>query len=136
MPIILFDKKLYFGTFIKDGAKIKPIENTKIKKAKFENIATLATVFYFAGCEKIKVKGLELDGRIQEQIVGGEYGDKGLQLPHIGIYLANNTGVELNNLVIKIFGQDGIYVKSNNTNLINVNCLYNGRQGLSWTDGD
>ncbi len=135
-PKIKYASNLYYGSFYIDkSGEITPYCNQKTP-AKFTHIASLGTIFYFEKCKNIILSNLNLDGNIENQIIGGIYGDYGIQLPHIGIYLSKNTDVSLNNMTITSFGEDGIYIKSNNTKLNKVQCLYNGRQGVSWVDGD
>jgi len=79
-----------------------------------------------------------MNGNAEKTIKGGRFGDKGIQAPYSGISIKDSKNIIIRDCSIQNFGLDGIYIFSsiNNTvrndlKIINTDCEYNGRQGLS-----
>jgi parallel beta helix pectate lyase-like protein len=93
----------------------------------------------------LEVSGFELDGRINQAIVGGPWGDTGWQINHCGLWIYNNTGAHLiKDVYSHHHGQDGMVlfteIRSENSPAVpmrveNFRGEYNGRQGISLTGG-
>ena len=59
----------------------------------------------------IRIDDLELDGNIAGQVIGGQWGDTGIQLPMDGIYLGENMGgITLNRINAHHHGCDGMQI--------------------------
>ncbi|MFM2385846.1 MAG: hypothetical protein RL660_603 [Bacteroidota bacterium] len=104
------------------------------------NASEVGLLFYFNYCKSIKISNLELDGNVDEQAIGGEYGDRGIQLYYNGITASFTSGLQLTNLNVHHFGLDGLYINSDSatdlaTKITNCKFEYNGRQALSWLGG-
>jgi hypothetical protein len=116
----------------------------------FTNPAELATPYKAAiwlqeNRGGVEIRDFELDGRIQDAVIGGPWGDTGWQINHCGIWLYNNRGSHLvRNVHTHHHGQDGLLlfaeIKSEASPAVpmrveNVRSEYNGRQGISITGG-
>jgi hypothetical protein len=89
----------------------------------------------------VAIRDIELDGNLDRLQVGGKYGDKGWQIPAVGLFLVDNHAPEIVENVYAhhhaqdgaiIIGDDARSVRSRFTHFIG---RYNGRQGLSITGG-
>jgi hypothetical protein len=139
---IKYNANLKFGSF--DIKTKLPLSRQK-NFLKTENAAWPGNCILIHNSNHITIENLNLDGNIQNMEIGGSYGDSGIQLWHRGIYLINSTQVTLTKLYIHHFGLDGIEISNGailpkqpkqEILLKNIKCLYNGRQGLSWTGGE
>jgi hypothetical protein len=89
----------------------------------------------------IEVRDVELDGNLHRLRIGGQFGDRGWQIPASGILFEGNTGAEtIDNVLSHHHAQDGAMIigASARTGRGRVSRLvsrYNGRQGLSLTAG-
>ncbi|MBK7762522.1 MAG: right-handed parallel beta-helix repeat-containing protein [Bacteroidetes bacterium] len=135
---IKYVNNLKFGTFNpENGAKLVP---EKLPFYDMSKTAQLGCLFMFQNCNNIQVSGFEADGNNLRTIIGGSYGDKGIQLWHYGIHLTNCKQVLISNMNVHHFCLDGILVKNPwnmncNVKIMNSIFDYNGRQGLSWVGG-
>jgi polygalacturonase len=140
--VIKYIDGLYFGSF--DTSTRKKLTHTTY----FTNYANLATVghcFYLSACDNIKIQNLELDGNNTKLVLGGIFGDVGIQAPHYGVFIDNSKDVTLINLNVHHFALDGISIANktpdgHNTpnqkiSIISCSFRFNGRQGLSWIGG-
>jgi hypothetical protein len=133
---------LYYGTF--DPATHLPYEGATA----FFTAAGWAlhggTTINLQGCDNVEVRRLRLNGNSPHLVVGGHWGDTGIQLPFDGIFISDSRRIRLRQLAVHHFGRDGIQVlnrlaKSLNDPaqedilLENSRFDYNGRQGLSIT---
>lgn len=93
----------------------------------------------------IKISGLTLDGNAYpgKMVLGGKDNDVDIQLPNYGIRVLDVANLSLNNLTVKRFGLDGLYILNGDTvyktNKFNINnCVfeYNGRQAMSICGAD
>jgi hypothetical protein len=102
------------------------------------------TCFVLQNCENVGVANLRLNGSSAQAIVGGHWGDVGIQLGYDGIFVSNSRRIRLQGLAVHHFGRDGIQVLNHlaksvddpaqeNIVLENSRFDYNGRQGLSIT---
>jgi hypothetical protein len=95
----------------------------------------------------VAISNGELDGNINSQTIGGQWGDTGYQIGYSGFTLDSNTSpVIIENIYCHHFGQDGgmswnaitdAETESKHYPVILRNCrsLYNGRQGWSNVGG-
>lgn len=93
----------------------------------------------------ITIDNLELDGRSSTLILGGRYGDTGIQLTATGIRLLRNTNVRITDVHSHHHGLDGVTIGYGGLTtadpprphtVTRLRSEYNGRQGLSWTGGN
>jgi hypothetical protein len=110
-----------------------------------DSTAAIGQVIQILSCRSVTITDLELDGNINNQIIGGEWGDTGRQLGARGILDQENDNVFVQNVYSHHHGLDGFETKRTvdaNTATVYphtyVNCrgYYNGRQGISWTGGN
>lgn len=113
----------------------------------YSKIASVGDMFHFSKCGWITIDNLELDGNVQNAVIGGGAVD-GIQQAYTGIFLASCNNVSLTNLDIHHFGWDGVYITNPSTCALNPHpnpyftCLfnycnvnYNCRNNVSWTGG-
>jgi hypothetical protein len=97
--------------------------------------------------KKVTVRNLEINGNLQNYIVGGQYGDTGYQVFAHGIVAYNNQDLTLDTIYTHHNGTDGVMLGYNLPGfgvndpphphfLSSVTSEYNGRQGLSWVGGN
>lgn len=107
--------------------------------------ADLNSIIEIYACASVTITDLELDGNINNQIIGGQWGDTGRQLAAYGINDLENDNVRVENVYSHHHGLDGFQTKRTVTTSTTVvyphtyiNCrgTYNGRQGISWTGGN
>ncbi|MBJ6145298.1 right-handed parallel beta-helix repeat-containing protein [Hymenobacter sp. BT559] len=95
-------------------------------------------------CDNVQVANLTLNGNSEHLLVGGHWGDTGIQLDCDGVFIRDSRHVRLNKLAVHHFGRDGIQVfnrlakklddpAQEDILLENSRFDYNGRQGLSIT---
>lgn len=98
-----------------------------------------------AGNSSIVVRNLILDGNVQQQKIGGYWGDTGIQLPGDGIFSKDNGEIIVENVTSKHFLRDGIVVGNTVPNektpvkrVFLINSVFDGnvRQGMSWVGGN
>lgn len=141
--VIKYADSLRFGAF--DAETGLPLNHPKGYYVNPKNAAHIGLCFRITACSNVTVSNLELDGNNIHIVVGGSYGDVGIQLWHYGVFVQNCTGITLQQLNIHNFGEDGIYVSnkphpadkvSDNIKVIGCTCSYNCRQGMSWGAGN
>jgi hypothetical protein len=133
---------LRFGTF--DARTGRPTRHP----VPFINPAERATPYQFmirvedcAG--SVTISDIELDGNLPRLILGGPYGDTGIQIAGSGIFLRNNRGSEvLRNVHSHHHPQDGVMIDDiigprggRIRKAEDVRCDYNARQGCSLVGG-
>jgi hypothetical protein len=141
-----------------NGAKIKSDSNLKLGSfdpvtgavytptLPFTNInyrADAYTMLDIKANSSVILRDLDLDGNIEGIILGGEWGDYGYQCKATGLKLTSNKNVITSNVKSHHHGLDGIAIGGTMLEtdekrphlLINVECEYNARQGLSWVGG-
>lgn len=137
---IRYVSSLKYGSFLPHGVEKKGAIN---RNRKFT--ASIGNCIDIQGSSRVTVDGLNLQGNAENFDKGEEFGDKGIQLRHVGININESSFVLLKNCVITHFGLDGIYINnavpqmentpSQNIEINNCKSTYNGRQALSWTSG-
>lgn len=102
------------------------------------------TALVLQGCDNVQVANLALNGNSGRLLVGGHWGDTGIQLAFDGIFVSDSRRVRLSKLAVHHFGRDGIQVLNRLAKSVddpaqegvlleNSRFDYNGRQGLSIT---
>jgi hypothetical protein len=108
-------------------------------------VADLGQMMFIGYCYSVTIEDLELDGNINNQIIGGGWGDTGTQISARGILDFENDNVFVKNVYVHHHGLDGFETKrtvdASTTTVyphtyINCRGYYNGRQGISWTGGN
>jgi hypothetical protein len=90
----------------------------------------------------INISNINLDGNNMNMIIGGIYGDQGIQLQHYGIFIMNSQNVTVESVNVHHFGLDGISISNEKNSspdsikILNSSFEYNARQGLSWVGGN
>lgn len=90
---------------------------------------------------RVEISDIELDGNLQGLEIGGQFGNKGWQIPATGIRLIRNSGPEiLARIFIHHQALDGLTIdgppeRSASSTVTDVNCDFNARQGCSITGG-
>jgi hypothetical protein len=102
-------------------------------------------MIFVEGCRgSVTISDLELDGNLGKMIIGGPYGDTGIQIAGSGIFLRDNRGSEtLRRIHAHHHPQDGIIIDGLSgpvplgvvRSATDLRCEYNGRQGCSLTGG-
>jgi hypothetical protein len=91
------------------------------------------------------IRNLTLDGNLQQQKIGGYWGDTGIQLPGDGIFGRDNNEIIVENVISRYFLRDGIHIGNTTPNekapvkrifLLNSTFDGNTRQGFSWIGGN
>ncbi|MFZ7153839.1 MAG: hypothetical protein ACO1HP_08680, partial [Bacteroidota bacterium] len=114
----------------------------------YDKCAFPGNMLAFQNCTNISLKNIELDGNLDNAIIGGNYCD-GIQLDYDGVFLDNCTNVLVENVASHHFGRDGIQIlarpcptllphplfRNMNIRLSSSSFNFNGRNGLSWTGG-
>ena len=133
---------LRYGAF--DPAGQRPFEAPTAFFVDRKYAAIVGTCIVLQGCENVAVTGLALNGNVSRAVVGGHWGDTGIQLNYDGIFVGDSRGITLRGLALHHFGRDGVQVlnhlakslddaQADNIVLENLTANYNGRQGLSVT---
>jgi hypothetical protein len=102
-------------------------------------------ILYFQGNQNITVQNLNIDGNLENTIIGGYFSDVYQVMGGMGIAFLSNEKVDVTNVASINNPADGFYVAyagqlegdpDKPHTLINVAGNYNGRQGLSWVGGN
>ncbi|GAA4494618.1 hypothetical protein GCM10023172_05100 [Hymenobacter ginsengisoli] len=139
---IRYASDLRYGSF--DPATHKPYE---APTAFFTDHSYAMRAGNFLGllkCDNVVLSGLDLDGNSANLLVGGHWGDTGIQLPADGIFISDSRHITFRRLAVHHFGRDGIQILNHLAKsldspeqegilLENSTFNYNGRQGLSIT---
>jgi hypothetical protein len=139
--VFKYNNNLYFGSFeIPSMTKI----NVNRDFYKPGNACYIGNFISFTNSSNISIEKLALDGNAEKAIVGGTYGDVGIQIPYTGIYIKNARNVSIKGVQSGNFGLDGCMIFNNlsaadgpsDSIIIEDSRFFlNGRQGLSWTSG-
>ncbi len=133
---------LYYGTF--DPATHRPYEGPTAFFTANGYALHGGTTINLQHCDNVEVANLRLNGNSPHLVVGGHWGDTGIQLPFDGIFVDNSRRIRLRRLAVHHYGRDGVQVLNRLANSIdgpaqegivleNSRFDYNGRQGLSIT---
>lgn len=133
---------LCYGSF--DPVTRQPFEAPTAYFVEGSYAASLGTAVVLQNCDHVTITGLMLNGNSAHLVVGGHWGDTGIQLPFDGVLITGSRHITLRRLALHHFGRDGIQVlnqlmktlndpQREDILLENSTCDYNGRQGLSLT---
>lgn len=131
-----------YGSF--NPATRQPFESPSAFFTDRAYAATVGVAITLQKCDNVTVQGLAINGNSAQAVVGGHWGDVGIQLNYDGIFVGDSRRITLRGLAIHHLGRDGIQVlnhlakslndpQRDNIVLENLTCRYNGRQGLSIT---
>jgi len=103
--------------------------------------ATIGNIVEIRASRNIIISNLNIDGNSDNIIVGGRWGDYGIQLHAHGLSLKWTSNIFINNVHSSYNGLDGLCLKGNrltenaigsdNIFIVNSKFEYNGRQGVS-----
>jgi hypothetical protein len=133
---------IYYGTF--DPATHLPYEGATAFFTATGWALHGGTAINLQNCDNVEVRNLRLNGNSPHLVVGGHWGDTGVQLPFDGIFVDNSRRIRLRQLAVHHFGRDGVQVLNRLAKSVddpaqegilleNSRFDYNGRQGLSIT---
>jgi hypothetical protein len=133
---------LYYGTF--DPATHLPYEGPTAFFTANGYALHGSTTINLQNCDNVEVANLRLNGNSPHLVVGGHWGDTGIQLPFDGVFVGNSRRIRLRRLAVHHYGRDGIQVLSHLAKSVDDPAQegivledsrfdYNGRQGLSIT---
>lgn len=131
----------YFGTFNKNTKEPTTYEDPDATYGYAGNMLS-----FFNNNDVVISGSLELDGNIDNYIIGGNSQSDGIQMPGNGVRAYANKSFNAKNIYTHHHGLDGVMIgyaglSSNHINyyphtLENVRSMYNARQGLSWVGGN
>ena len=139
---IRYADSLLYGTF--DPATHQPYEPPVAFFTDWKWAVHGGTAIILQGCDNVEVRDLRLNGNSPHLVVGGHWGDTGIQLPFDGIFVSDSRRIRLRQLAVCHFGRDGVQVLNHLAKRVddpaqegilleNSRFDYNGRQGLSIT---
>jgi len=139
---IRYASGLRYGAF--EPAGQKPFESPAAFFVDRKYAAIVGTCIVLQGCDNVTVAGLAINGNVGKAVVGGHWGDTGIQLGYDGIFVGDSRRITLRGLALHHLGRDGVQVLNHLAKsldekptdaivLENLTCNYNGRQGLSVT---
>jgi hypothetical protein len=139
---IRYADSLRYGTF--DPATHQPYEPPVAFFTDWKWAVHGGTAIILQGCDNVEVRDLRLNGNSPHLVVGGHWGDTGIQLPFDGIFVSDSRRIRLRQLAVCYFGRDGVQVLNHLAKRVddpaqegilleNSRFDYNGRQGLSIT---
>lgn len=124
------------------------ISNCRIVGLDYSKLAGCGNMIHFNFCKNISINNLELDGNIDNAIIGGGGAADGLQVAYDAIFINASNDITINNINEHHFGHDGLWLRyvdcdfpvtasTNDMNcfILNSKFQFNGRNALSWTGG-
>ena len=107
--------------------------------------AIVGRLIEITNSSNVRIADLVLDGNADQLLIGGRWGDTGIQLAATGLSATRVDRVLIENVVSRNNGLDGIYIRGRNVSeaegapddivLRDVRCDRNGRQGVSVVGG-
>jgi hypothetical protein len=139
---ILYADSLRYGAF--DPTTHEVYEAPKAFFTEWSYGVGGGTALVLQNCDNVQVANLTINGNSEHLLVGGHWGDTGIQMSFDGIFVSNSRRIHLQKLAVHHFGRDGIQVlnrlakklddpSQEDILLENSRFDYNGRQGLSIT---
>jgi hypothetical protein len=128
---------LHYGGFDPETGAAKDYTGGKA------NEAAIGRLIDLLACDNVWVRGLTLDGNLQNLILGGQWGNEDRQASATGIWLGKCLHAAVTDVHTHHHALDGITVwhggpppaKTQLHKLTRVVSEYNGRQALSWIGG-
>ncbi len=124
------------------------ISDCQIAPVAYGQLADCGDMIHLNFCKNISINNLELDGNIQNAVIGGGGYADGLQISYDGIFINASNDITIRNVDEHHFGHDGIWIRyvdcdlpstastaDMNCHIINSKFLFNGRNAISWTGG-
>ncbi|MBO9682926.1 MAG: right-handed parallel beta-helix repeat-containing protein, partial [Flavisolibacter sp.] len=140
--VIRYAPPLYFGGFQKNK---KGVQKLSKRTTDWKFRVAIGHGFNLESCSNVNISSIEIDGNNPSFILGGEFGDVGMQIDNDGAFIKDCNNISLSNLYLHHFGRDGILIlnrtpqnfgtASQHISLTNCRFEYNGRQGFSWGGG-
>jgi hypothetical protein len=135
---------LRYGTF--DPATGQPSRHPAPFLNPAERASPYEYMIFVENCGgSVTISDIELDGNLKRHVMGGPYGDTGIQIAATGLFLRNNRGSEtLRNIYSHHHPQDGVIIDGLEDAALaarvvrraeGLRCEYNGRQGCSLVGG-
>ena len=139
---IRYADSLRYGSF--DPSTHLPYESPLAYFTDGRYAKSLNTAIVLVRCENVEIANLRLNGNSPRMVVGGHWGDVGIQLGSDGVFVNDSRRVRVRRLAVHHFGRDGIQVLNRLAKSVddparedilleNSRFEYNGRQGLSIT---
>jgi len=139
---IRYADSLRYGAF--DPTTHLPYEAPTAYFTDHRYAASLGTAIVLDRCENVEITNLRLNGNSAHLLVGGHWGDVGIQLGADGMFVGDSRRVRVRRLAVHHFGRDGMQVLNHLAKRVddpsqedilleNSRFDYNGRQGLSIT---
>ena len=135
---------LRFGAF--DPETGQAFQTPKLPFTQGDYTASLPTFFSLSDNADVRITGmLSLDGAIERQTIGGQWGDTGWQIPAYGVRAYNNRAFSLKGLRSRGQGVDDLLIGWQGLKdgappyphvIEDVQGLGAGRNGLSWVGGN
>lgn len=141
--ILKADPTLKFGAFDPVTGEVYTPSSMPFLNTDYIGNAYIGMI-YLDNNRSVEVSNIELDGNIDNIVLGGTWGDTGRQLGATGIKCVDNSNLKGWNIYTHHHCLDGIYVQttgvststlSNPHVLDNIISEWNARQGMSWTGG-
>lgn len=127
---------LHYGSFDPTTGAAVGTQTSEIYAAK------LSSTLNLSGCSNVTVINPDFDGNNENLIIGGGWGDSGIQADHTGIRVSDCKHVTLINPKSYYYGLDSLYITATSADfdmqvlIENGDFQYSGRQGFSWTGGN
>ncbi|RYY18503.1 MAG: hypothetical protein EOO36_08000 [Cytophagaceae bacterium] len=139
---IRYADSLRYGSF--DPATHLPYESPLAYFTDGRYATSLGTAIALVRCENVEIANLRLNGNSPRMVVGGHWGDVGIQVGSDGIFVSDSRRIRVRRVAAHHFGRDGIQVLNRLAKRVddpaqedilleNSRFDYNGRQGLSIT---
>lgn len=139
---ITFAPSLYYGSFKHNGKQLEKLGTTTTD---YKYRVAIGHGIELQHCSNVTIQSVEIDGNNRNFILGGQFGDVGIQIDNDGIFIKDGSQISLTHLNLHHFGRDGILIinetpngfSTPSQNIVLSNCRfeYNGRQGFSWAGG-
>jgi hypothetical protein len=130
--ILKLNDGLHYGSF---DPVTGEIYNPTMPFTDYNYAAIVGSVFSITNSRNIIINNLSIDGNNENLIVGGNWGDKGIQLDATGFRIQYSENILLYNCKSNYNGLDGIGIRNNtdqyNIFVVNSEFSFNGRQGCT-----
>lgn len=140
--VLRIEDCMLYGRFVKVGGAIhaKVDVNCTYPAGPWSEVAQVGQIFYLDNCTSCSITDLDLDGNIDNAIIGGKYNHDAFQIAYDGMILASCRNIYISDVNIHHFGRDGLYLCSGDPSdmQININgCSFysNCRLGMTWGGG-